>query len=296
MGRVKGMRLLDTASKILLANASCDFLHWLAPELRIMSARIAATEAITSKRLADKVLEFELQRAGDSVEKLTLHVEVQSRWRSNLPWRMLRYHVGLKDQHEELSGLLIVLKDGGSMPSPRYVKSNRLGLQTSHEFRIRCLWHDSTQELRDTNLPALIALVPFAHDADDQAIKEALGLLRKIPKKLARDELRSCLLVFASTVFDSIDWYHYFEQEELMASSLISQFRTHFKAEGRVTILRRQLEARLGDLPATLTSDLQKLSSAAQDELAEALVTIRSKKELLKKLKSLLSGEEPSKN
>lgn len=181
------MALFDTLSKRLLEKSPMDRLHWLRPNLKVQSARCLPTELIDEPKLVDKLFEFQI--AGKK-KPLFLHVEVQARWRPEIPVRMQHYFSRLSHKHENLESLLLVLMPGGGRARDYWTSKSPLGKRSRHEYWLRCLWELPPEDFLRAENPGLIPLLPFTKGAKVEIIEAGLRMLRESPPDERSGELK----------------------------------------------------------------------------------------------------------
>jgi predicted transposase YdaD len=234
------MALFDNLSKRLLEQSPLDLFHWLRPDLKVLSARCLPTELVEEPKLVDKLFEFQI--AGKK-KPLFLHVEVQARWRPEMPGRMQHYFSRLSQKYENLESLLLVLMPGGGKARDYWTSESPLGKSSRHEYWLRCLWELPPEDFLRVENPGLIPLLPFTKGAKVEIVEAGLRVLKESLPEERNGELRSLLAIFGAQVFESLDWKAILRREGLMGLRVIDEML----ADERDGLIQRGLEKGIRD-------------------------------------------------
>ncbi|QIR38694.1 DUF4351 domain-containing protein [Tolypothrix sp. PCC 7910] len=250
-----------------------------------------ARDAEQGRRYADKLVKvWHIQ--GEEIW-LLIHIEIQAKPESNFAERMFSYNLRIFDRFGKPAISLAILCDSDSTWRPNQYSYNYPDTKLNFEFGTVKLWDYQTRwtELEASDNP--FATVVMAHLKTQQTTKKLqerktwkFSLIRRLYEQGWQEkDIRN--------LYRFIDWvmilpkalevefwedFKQFEQERTMSYITTGERigyergREEGRQEGEQTLVVRQLQKRIGDLPEQLRLRIQTLSLNQLEELGEALL------------------------
>ncbi|MDW8396492.1 MAG: hypothetical protein RMM31_09650, partial [Anaerolineae bacterium] len=139
--------------------------------------------------------------------RIVLHVEFQTTFESDLPFRMLNYYVRLyarySEQVDSIIQEVIVLRPGGSRVTDRFERD-----QTSHRYRVVEIWRLDGAALLEQE-----ASIPFAvlarWEEGRSALAETRRRIEEFPSRVKQADLSLFSSVLAGLEFNSAEIAQY---------------------------------------------------------------------------------------
>ena len=274
------INLFDRVMKILGRHYAESFLKLAFPDTDFQLVGTLENVEIT---LPDRRADF-LHRLQVDGEEYLLHFEFQLQHRTDYPRNVFTFSGGLTDQHQKPTiTIVLYLERRESDPPSEYVV--QIGEWVIHRFTypIIKLW-DYTDRIRSGELrefaPLLIMLEPEKTEAVLRQEKELI-LQETHPQKRA-DSLATAVMI-ASRYFE-LDWLWEFfgeEVEQMRESGFITDWIEDGIQQGKRSILIRLLAAKFGELPQSVTDQIQGMTTEEElDQLGVSILTANSLEEI----------------
>ena len=274
------INLFDRVMKILGRHYAESFLKLAFPDTDFQLVGTLENVEIT---LPDRRADF-LHRLQVDGEEYLLHFEFQLQHRTDYPRNVFTFSGGLTDQHQKPTiTIVLYLERRESDPPSEYVV--QIGEWVIHRFTypIIKLW-DYTDRIRSGELrefaPLLIMLEPEKTEAVLHQEKELI-LQETHPQKRA-DSLATAVMI-ASRYFE-LEWLWEFfgeEVEQMRESGFITDWIEDGIQQGKRSILIRLLAAKFGELPQSVTDQIQGMTAEEElDQLGVSILTANSLEEI----------------
>ena len=274
------INLFDRVMKILGRHYAESFLKLAFPDTDFQLVGTLENVEIT---LPDRRADF-LHRLQVDGEEYLLHFEFQLQHRTDYPRNVFTFSGGLTDQHQKPTiTIVLYLERRESDPPNEYVV--QIGEWVIHRFTypIIKLW-DYTDRIRSGELrefaPLLIMLEPEKTEAVLHQERELI-LQETHPQKRA-DSLATAVMI-ASRYFE-LEWLWDFfgeEVEQMRESGFITDWIEDGIQQGKRSILIRLLAAKFGELPQSVTDQIQGMTAEEElDQLGVSILTANSLEEM----------------
>ncbi len=271
--------MYDNICRFLAENFSQDFARWFLGE-PITLTRLSPTELSLQPIRADALILLESS-------EFVLHLEFQTKVDPDIFFRMLDYRVRVyrRFPNKRMRQVVIYLKRSES----ELVRQNTFVIdRTRHEFEVVRLWEIPTEQLLDS--PGLLPLAALSQTEDRVGtLREVVRRIDTIPNRLQKSDVAASTAIMAGLVLEK-GVIRRLLREEIMRESVIYQEikaegREEGRAEGRqeegATLVLRQLNRRLGEIPPSLQGQIRALPVEQLEELGEALLDFESEADLV---------------
>ncbi len=235
----------DSALKSIMEDEEAEILPNLLPGVEYVSKETIEIDRTTLK--ADSVYNIRYRGAPH-----VLNMELQTDADSDMPFRMLKYHVGLYDKHRKPVISMIIYPFKTSIPEPPFREmSGEEALLTFH-YRVLCLWKLDAQPFITDHVVSMYTLLPAMKGANATLLLQAISEMEQYysTKKLGDHLLRFRTIMRRSGTL-SLQDKQIIEERLHMFDSLLDQdpylqkkwaFEKELgRAEGEIQGLRRAI-------------------------------------------------------
>ena len=282
------INLFDRVMKILGRHYAESFLKLAFPDTDFQLVGTLENVEIT---LPDRRADF-LHRLRVEGEEYLLHFEFQLQHRTDYPRNVFTFSGGLTDQHQKPTiTIVLYLERRESDPPSEYVV--QIGEWVIHRFTypIIKLW-DYTDRICSGELREFAPLLIMLEREKTEAVlhqERELILQETHPQKRA-DSLATAVMI-ASRYFE-LEWLWEFfgeEVEQMRESGFITdwieegiqQGLERERQQGKRLILIRLLAAKFGELPQSVTDQIQGMTAEEElDQLGVSILTANSLEEM----------------
>ncbi len=268
----------DIGGKRLIGLAPTAWAQWVTQQPEVVAQEILASEFQWVSRENDVLVKAHSPTDGDF---LILN-ELQLRYSTRLPKRMHAYAALATEKYDlpVYPVLVNILPPPPSITICDRDESTFMGLYSRQDYRVINLWEVEAAIVFQQPLPALLPFVPILKQGGEvTTVERALALLRQDETLV---EMEALLAFFASFVLDSdvvrqiMRWDMAVLRESPWYQEILREGERQGRQEGRQeesrSIVLKLLSRRVGDLPPALTAQVQALSLAQLEVLAEALL------------------------
>lgn len=282
----------DLAAKILLQTNALGLVRFLFPALELIGViaddAVVATEPVET----DKLLQVDVRDAGGAFR---LHVEVQARWKADVPRRVHHVWSVAHHLHGRVESIVICLRPDPRQrraPRGRYVVPGR-ATALVFEFPVVCLWRVAVEDLFAANDPGVLPLVPFAKGAERSHVKRALRAIARLRPRERAVGLSASLALLAGAIFREQQWLATMPTESDMRSNptwdfFMGKVRELVRHEEAAKMVTVQLRTRLGGKAARYERRLSRASAKTIEKVVVKLVECKEDADLVKALDRLL--------
>jgi len=273
----------DNTLKYLVEQYPEQFVRWLLSseptDIQILKTELSLepirADAVTFLKTANRILHLEFQTLAAS--------------KPPLPIRMLDYWVRLYRQYEcEVEQVVIFLNPTTSEAvfTEQFTASN-----TFHRYRVIRIWEQNPEPLLAS--PGLLPLAALAQTDSPQALLERVAAqVDMIAELEQRRNVSACVQLLAGLKFDNA-LINTFFREEVMQESVVYQKiiqrgieqglqqGLQQGKEAELALIMRQLIRRVGTVNPELQPQIQALSQAELEDLAEALLDFDAEADLV---------------
>lgn len=263
----------DNALKALMGDHAAEVIPELIPEAAVV---IEQSNEIKQENLrADLVYFIHYEN-----ELHLLNMELQTSSDSNMPARMLRYHVGLHlDYNLPVLSVILYLFET-SVPTSPYREMSGQKEQLTFHYRVIALWTLEAREYVEKRAIAMYTFLPGMKGANVALLKEAIdGMKQRYTRKqLARHLTRFRTILHRSTMLSESDKQiveDYMQSyDSLLDSDPYFQQRLDKRATEREIGALQQvaLEAVEEQFPALIDQAREKVVQVKQPDLLRLLV------------------------
>lgn len=285
-------KVADIGGKRLLGLAPNAWAQWVTQQPDIIALDIIGSDFQWVSRDNDVLMKVESPVHG----QFLILTELQLRYTDKMPLRM-RAYAGLAQEKYGLPVypvLVNILPPTSKTVIRDRFESDFLGLQARQDYRTINLWEVEAKTVFEQSLDTLLPFVPILKDGgNQQMVRRALVQLQQNEELV---ELESLLGFFASFVLDTklvsqilrwdmtvlreSPWYQEIRQEGRQEDELRGRIQ-----EGRSLVLR-QLQRRVGAVPAEVEAQVQALNLPTIESLGEALLDFSKLSDLTDWLKN----------
>lgn len=271
-------RQYDMTVRALVKCCPQDFVY-LALGHPVPDFRVLAPELPASERTADWVVLVRDPNEG----LLLLHVEFQTEWQRNVPFRMLEYRVRIRaEYHEEANrvySVVVLLTDEG-YPGPGSNRWEEIAFgeqQLSFEYREVRLWEMSAESVLQHSNVGLIPLLPLMQGASAEMLQAAVAKLAVIPDEELRAEMHTGLFALGGLKFSRELLQRIIRREAMKRSvtfdAILSEGRAEGSLQARREAILRVLRRRFGRVPDEFVARLSRVDAQTQlDDLLDLAV------------------------
>ncbi|MGH9846256.1 MAG: Rpn family recombination-promoting nuclease/putative transposase [Blastocatellia bacterium] len=280
-------RASDTLCKRLAEEYPEQFAQWLFGASG--KVKVDKTELSREPIRADSVI-FSHE------ENETLHAEFQTTMKSDVPvpLRFLDYYVGFKRKNPDrrVRQVLVVLKQTGEEIPDRYEDE-----RTVHIYDVLEVWRQNPAKL--LRHEGLLPLATLCHtESGEKLLGEVASRISRIKSRERRREALNWSRVLAGLRYDKNLITNILKESDMLEESVIYQDiyrkgerrglregRQKGVEEGERKVALRLLEQRLGKLPRTLRTQIERLVVEQLEALCDAIRDIQTKDDLTRWLK-----------
>ncbi|MBE9077177.1 Rpn family recombination-promoting nuclease/putative transposase [Romeria aff. gracilis LEGE 07310] len=270
--------MFDAICKYLVETFSADFAQWLLGKA-VSFSELSPSELLLEPIRADALL---LQS-----EQQILHLEFQTRPDPAIPFRLLDYWVRIHRRlpEREIRQVVIYLLKS---QSPLVHQTAYVHEGTQHSFEVIRLWEQPTEAFLSSP-----GLLPFAvlsrTNSQASALRQAAERIDAITDRNIQSNLAASAAILAGLVLEE-GLVEQILRRELMQESVVYQ---SIKAEGlreglqrETNLVLRQLDRRVGMVPAELVARVEALPLEQLEALGEALLDFEAQGDLARWLET----------
>ncbi|PZD73539.1 hypothetical protein C1752_01921 [Acaryochloris thomasi RCC1774] len=271
--------MYDNTCKFLAETFSSDFATWLLGK-PVPLTKLSPSELSLEPIRADALILLES-------EEHVLHIEFQTEPDATMPYRMADYRLRAfrRFPNKQMKQVVVYLTPTKS----RFVHQTVFEIPgTRHEFGVVRLWEQPTQPFLDS--PGLLPLAVLTQTLDKtQTLKQVAVQADSIQDKQVQSNVVASAAILAGLSLER-SFINQVLRKEIMKQSVIYQDiidegRLEGHREGRLeesqSLILRQLNRRVGELPFELRSQLARLSLEQTEALAEALLDFAEQSDLV---------------
>jgi predicted transposase/invertase (TIGR01784 family) len=256
----------DNLCKYLAEKYPERFTAWLLDEPPL-TVEVLKTELSVEPIRADAVFSLSGQRI------LHLEFQVQVVTEPALPLRMLDYWVRLYRRYRWLiTQVVIFLKEP---PDGTVIETCFQVEATYHEYRVVKLWQENPERfLQD---PALLPFATLAAtEQPEQLLQQVAAQLNRIEPERQRREIAASAQILAGLRFSKALVRQLlrggFMRESVIYQDILAEGLQQGLQQGELNLILRLLPRRVGAVPVEIQAQIQRLSVAQLEALADALL------------------------
>ncbi|AFY59308.1 Rpn family recombination-promoting nuclease/putative transposase [Synechococcus sp. PCC 6312] len=277
--------MFDNTCKFLAETFPEDFAVWLLGEL-ICFGNLSPGELSLEPIHADSLILL------DSPD-LILHLEFQTQPDPLIPFRMADYRLRVyrrfpRKQMRQVVTYLLSSNSGLVQQTTFEISGMR------HEFSVIRLWEQPTPTF--LGRIGLLPLAVLSQTANPQQVLQSVSeTLGAIADQRTQSNITASTAILAGLLLEETVIQNILRREIMKESSVYQVWRQEFiqegreegRVEGEKLLIQRLLAKKIGDLPGTFQSQVNRLSLPQLEKLGEALLTFETVADLQAWLKTI---------
>ena len=257
--------MFDNVSKFLLEQYSEDFASWLVGEAVVLS-ELSPSELSLEPIRADALILLQSQT-------VVLHCEFQTDPDATMPFRMADYalRVYRRFPRKRLVQVVVYLRPTAS----EFVTQTTFTAKNlRHEFQVLRLWEQPTERFLER--PGLLPYAVLSQTSDRAGVLQTVAeSITALPDLRQQSNLAAATGILAGLVLDKQVIRRLLRRELMQESVIYQELQAEARAEAQQSersLVLRQLQRRVGTVPAALHDPINALALSDLEDLGEALL------------------------